>query len=1169
MDIVAFKRDLLPEKREGLGNSALRGAIPGLTSKNTHFSDEPLLRASGLTSGQASALKTLVFSGPRFGKLPHLKIEAKFIQDLARSGNNEEKAAIAEMLGRAKSMNAIPALVSLVKREKDPQVRAAAVTALGEIGDSTHLNSFTRVSLSNTLVQLYHERKSELVSSVLQGSGTYLPVGKRLEQQFILKEMKPILKAIGKLKVIQGNELLQQEYKDSLDKVNNALKRVEELAAAIKNAESAFVEQLEKQHQKPIHEIKTEIPLEELEDLYSRIQVPLQDGTKVGIEEAKSRAKALQGLREFANHLLIGALDGMAQQNSKQVNNYLKQGLAISNPIARVMALNALAQRNELSYGTDIYPNLLSKSVAVRHAALNAMLGSNEAGAKQKLMELLNPQAFIELTEVPLNQEGLDKYTQFLNKLAQNGDKHKDFLSETAMNPDYAAQTRQIALLVLSMMIHQPNRKSVSDTTVEASANVLRKIALHPTGQDKQERQSLALLGTKLWLGMKEPKAVIRALELLTNSEQKLSIEMQEDLLLDIYAAFQENPDRPVNSNRQKSILASAVEHSSPLKKGDREAISKFAKGFRTKVQENLLSMESKTEIGFKISQEPLNKALVQEMQPDLKSLRPALMQMLEDKASPIIRMAAARILGALQDKDSATVAKLIAGTRDPLKGLVNWNREPSFFSSASSWGANVRANNIVSLGQIGHAAALDVMLDALDDPGLRRATLEPLAQLAKETNRINDSESLHRVRDKLLQVMSNPDNSRLARAVRISAASALCQFNGGVDGIKQFIKETQEPNFKRHAISALIANDYATAPDHPDYGLVKDLLSPELGVGRLHKAGLTGKGVDIAVVDGGYVDKDNSEAFQDRVKLPAHALDPEHTHPTMVATTAAGNGKIKGVAPDSMIYSDKWPNLEGEDPMEVYKKIIEGKLRGENNIRVINNSWGLTDNNAILYKDVRNVLKEFKKVVDIAEKAGIQIVFAAGNGGEELGFPSIGTLSLFGLDVDKMTDEQQKDLDYILDKVILVGASNTQGTEDRNQHLLASFSSLGDSLNRKLIPTVIAPGVDMMVYGYEAGQRPKELVNGTSFAGPFVSGVIALMAQSNPKLEPAQIRKILKETAVKLPNLPDTYQGYGEVDPDAAIAKSKNYGKPSQAERTPEKPIALPKPKLSQAAFR
>jgi len=252
--------------------------------------------------------------------------------------------------------------------------------------------------------------------------------------------------------------------------------------------------------------------------------------------------------------------------------------------------------------------------------------------------------------------------------------------------------------------------------------------------------------------------------------------------------------------------------------------------------------------------------------------------------------------------------------------------------------------------------------------------------------------------------------------------------------------------------------------------------------------------------------------------------------------------------------------------------KIIEGKLRGENNIRVINNSWGLTDQNVIVFKEIRDMLKQFKQVVDMAEKAGIQMVFAAGNEGEAIGIPKLGTLSLFGMDIDKMTAEEKTDLDYILDKVILVGASNTEGVEDRSRHKVGGFSSIGDSLNSKMKPTVVAPGVDMMVYSWkDKGGNPKELVNGTSFASPYVAGLVTLLVQANPKLIPAEIRDILKKTAVKLKDVPETYQGHGEVSPDAAVVMAKDYGmkasvteplpKPDSGAKTPipGKPSAPP----------
>jgi hypothetical protein len=171
--------------------------------------------------------------------------------------------------------------------------------------------------------------------------------------------------------------------------------------------------------------------------------------------------------------------------------------------------------------------------------------------------------------------------------------------------------------------------------------------------------------------------------------------------------------------------------------------------------------------------------------------------------------------------------------------------------------------------------------------------------------------------------------------------------------------------------------------------------------------------------------------------------------------------------------------------------------------------------------------------------------VFAAGNEGEGMAFPKVGTLSVFGLDLDKLTREDAKTVDYILDKVILAGALNTQGDDhNRAQHRIADFSSRGDSLNTKLVPTVLAPGADMMVYSWDPYKgNPKMLVNGTSFASPYVSGLLSLMLQKNPNLSPADLRGILKQTAVPLPDVPRSEQGHGVVDPQAAVKLAASYG--------------------------
>ena len=452
--------------------------------------------------------------------------------------------------------------------------------------------------------------------------------------------------------------------------------------------------------------------------------------------------------------------------------------------------------------------------------------------------------------------------------------------------------------------------------------------------------------------------------------------------------------------------------------------------------------------------------------------------------------------------------------------------------------------------GRIGVTRELleEVIGALLDHPqGTAMMMATDLGKLGATTGN-TDTPELKKVNKALKQVIANPANSRLQRYVRLNAANTLAQFNGGIDTLKQAAKETKDPNFKRHILSALITKGYALDPAHPDHDLIKPMLTQGLGIEELHERGITGKGVEVCVMDGGYIQAKNTEEFQDRVKLPPEGTEyTEHTHPTMVASTLGGNGVIRGVAPDATMYSIKWPELDGgsDNVMDTFKSLIEGKMRGENNIRIINNSWGLVSNSLMQYRDMRKMMKEFKKIVEMAELANIQLVFSAGNSGESPIFPGLGSMD-FGVDVDKWADdkEAQAARDYILDKVITVGASNPWGSKNIKDAKLADFSSTGDFANPKLRPSVIGPGVDMMVNAYENGQNSRELVNGTSFSGPWTSGVLTLMAQVNPKITNEELRKGLTSTAIKIDNLVEAQQGNGHVSPKAAIHAAELSGR-------------------------
>lgn len=103
----------------------------------------------------------------------------------------------------------------------------------------------------------------------------------------------------------------------------------------------------------------------------------------------------------------------------------------------------------------------------------------------------------------------------------------------------------------------------------------------------------------------------------------------------------------------------------------------------------------------------------------------------------------------------------------------------------------------------------------------------------------------------------------------------------------------------------------------------------------------------------------------------------------------------------------------------------------------------------------------------------------------------------------------------------------------------VGSFSLRGPSPYSEIKPDISAPGVNIRSSvpggGYESGW------NGTSMAGPAVSGVAALLRQANPNITVDQMEQILTTTAKPLtdttyPQSPNNGYGYGLVDAYKAV---------------------------------
>jgi subtilisin family serine protease len=87
---------------------------------------------------------------------------------------------------------------------------------------------------------------------------------------------------------------------------------------------------------------------------------------------------------------------------------------------------------------------------------------------------------------------------------------------------------------------------------------------------------------------------------------------------------------------------------------------------------------------------------------------------------------------------------------------------------------------------------------------------------------------------------------------------------------------------------------------------------------------------------------------------------------------------------------------------------------------------------------------------------------------------------------------------------------------------------------NRGKYISVAAPGVDILV---PAPEGDYQITTGTSVAAAEVSGIVALLLERNPKLTPAEIRRILTQSAKRLgPGERDDNFGSGLIDPLQAL---------------------------------
>ncbi|MEU9155313.1 type VII secretion-associated serine protease mycosin [Streptomyces sp. NPDC048417] len=315
-------------------------------------------------------------------------------------------------------------------------------------------------------------------------------------------------------------------------------------------------------------------------------------------------------------------------------------------------------------------------------------------------------------------------------------------------------------------------------------------------------------------------------------------------------------------------------------------------------------------------------------------------------------------------------------------------------------------------------------------------------------------------------------------------------------------------------AVSLLLAGSLALLPSTTAYA--DGIRAQQWGLSALHLDeawGTTkGKGVTVAVLDTG-VEADHPDLVGNvltaKDMIGFGAKPGERTwarHGTAMAGIIAGHGHgtgnddgVMGVAPEAKILPvrvilEDGDSARGKARSTRGNALAEGiRWAADHGADVINLSLGDDSDSA-------HPEPSEDEAIQYALKKDVVVVASAGNGGDKgdhISYPAAYPGVIAATAVDKF------------------------GTR-------AAFST------RRWYATVSAPGVDIVIadpdHKYYEGW-------GTSAASAFVSGAVALLKAAHPGLTPAQIKKLLEDTARDAPSGGrDDSRGFGMIDPAAAI---------------------------------
>ncbi len=349
-----------------------------------------------------------------------------------------------------------------------------------------------------------------------------------------------------------------------------------------------------------------------------------------------------------------------------------------------------------------------------------------------------------------------------------------------------------------------------------------------------------------------------------------------------------------------------------------------------------------------------------------------------------------------------------------------------------------------------------------------------------------------------------------------------------------------------------------------------------------------TGRGVTIAFLDSGFYPHVDLTTPKNRILGYRNMLhedgdlnslfqpDVASWHGMMTSVVAAGNGSLsngfyRGLAPDAdvvLVKLARTGRITDQNILDGLEWILAN--REKYRIRVINISAGGDEEQHYLNDPL-------SQAVERCTAAGITVVCAVGNAGHLPNHPVVppasapSAIAVGGLDDGNSVNRARRGMyrssygptidglqkpEVIAPSIwvpapILPNTPTAQqaslldtldkASDDELHELIRTNSGIDDELDAALDRPVhsIRQIILLKLRQENVITKHYKFVDGTSFSAPIVSSLAAQMLEANPDLLPQDIKRILIQTAERLPHHEVDRQGWGVIDPRRAVETS------------------------------